>query len=371
MTVFESTYAAKVEHLGGITTELDDVQSVTITAGRANLSDSYRSGILTIEGRNPENLPAIKVGDFILVTIEAYDDGVLVANPSYETEHTGRVANVQIDYGPIPAMDRWTITTEDAIAILGRGTFTGTVTSGTVTGDAAKQITDELGITMTIAGSSIPSVSTVKTTVFDAANALDAFQTYANTEFAFVVQQGDELLWIPRSGWTYTSSLVTFSDDPAGDPSYLAYQSLQVTNLADTVADEVVVAIRDGNTVTTGAGETYVEFQTYDSSDAQAEDLAQFIKILFTNDQPVPYQLGYMFTGQDPERVLEPVSTELRQIDLEFRGDTAKALVLGYTISITPEVARATLNLLPIQQIPVFQLDSTTNGILDTNQLGY
>ena len=370
MAVFQSTYSAKVEHIAGATTELDSVQSVTITQGRQNLSDSYRSTVITIEGRDPGDLPNIKVGDTIRVTIEAFDSGSPVTLPSYETEHEGRVANVVIDYGPIAAMDRWTITTEDAIAVLGRGTFTGSVTSGTVTGDAAKQITDSLGITMTIAGSSVPSVSTVKATTFDSANALDAFQIYANTEMAYVVQQGPELLWVPRKGWTYTGSICTFSDDLT-DPSYLGYQALQVSGLADTVADEVVIAIRDGNTVTSGPGDTYVEFQTYDSSDAQAGDLADYIKILFTNDEPVPYQLSYLFTGQDPEIVLGPVAAELRQIDLEFRGTTSKAIVLGFTISITPDIARATLNLLSIQQIPLFQLDIATNGILDTNQLGY
>ena len=371
MTVFQSTYSAKVEHISGVTTELDSVQSVTITQGRQNLSDSYRSTVITIEGRDPDDLPAIKVGDTILVTIEAFDDGTPVTLDTYMTEHEGRVANVVIDYGPIPAMDRWTITTEDAIAVLGRGSFTGSVTAGTVTGDAAKQITDSLGITMTIAGSSVPSVSTVKATTFDSANALDAFQVYANTEMAYVVQQGPELLWVPRKGWTYTGSAETFSDDPAADPSFLRYQSLQVSGLADTVAEEVIIAIRDGDTVTSGPGETYVEFQTYDSSNSQAGDLADYIKILFTNDEPVPYQLSYLLTGQDPERVLEPVAAELRQIDLEFRGNDSKAIVLGFTISITPDIARATLNLLSIQQIPLFQLDIATNGILDTNQLGY
>lgn len=371
MTTVRSVYQTKVEHLGTSTTTLSNVQSWSLNSGRQNLSDNYRSAIMTIEGRVPSSLPAIKVGDTIRVTIQAYLDGVAVTLPTSLTEHVGRVSNVTIDYGPTPAMDRWTIVTEDAIAILGRATFTGTVTSGTVTGNAAKQITDAVGVTMTIAGSSIPSVSTVKATTFAAANALDAFQTYANTEFAYVVQQGDELLWIPRKGWTYTGSIATFSDSTTPDPSFLDYVGLQVTGLADTVAEEVVVSIRDGNTVSTGAGQTYIDWQTYDSSDSQAGDLAQFIKILFTNDLPVPYQLTYLLTGQDPTRCIELISPDLRQIDLEFRGTTSKAIVLGYSVSITPEIARSTLNLLPIQQIPVFQLDSTTNGILDTNQLGY
>jgi hypothetical protein len=224
---------------------------------------------------------------------------------------------------------------------------------------------------MVIAGSSIPSISTVKATTFEAANALDAFQGYANTEFAFVVQQGEELQWVPRQGWTYTGSILTFTDDLILSPAGLRFQSLQVSNLADAVAQEVVVAIRGGNTVSTGPGNTYLQLNTYDSSDGQALNLAQYVKALFTNSEPVPFSLSYMLTGQDPEKVLSPVATELRQVDIEFRGDVSKAIVLGFTISITPEVSRATLNLLDIQQIPLFQLDVASNGVLDQNVLGY
>jgi hypothetical protein len=371
MTTFNSRFATKVDHLGGVTTTLNDVQNVVITQGRSNLSDTYRSAVVTIEGRNPSGLPNIKIGDELLITIQAYENNVLVSLPSYETERTGRVTNIEIDYGIVPNMDTWRITTEDAIAILGRQTVNVTVNAGTVTGDAAKQITDAAGVTMTIAGSSIPSPSTVKATTFVEANALDAFQTYANTEMAYVVQQGDELLWVPRQGWTYTGSAATFSDEVPLDPSYLQFQSLNVSNLSDAVAQEVLISIRGGNTISTGAGATYLQLQTYDSSDAQALSLGQYVKALFTNEEPVPYSLSYMFTGQDPELVLEPVATELRQITLEFRGETSQAIVLGVTISINPDVAYATLNLLAIDQIPLFQLDILSNGVLDQNVLGY
>lgn len=371
MPTINSTYTAKVEHIAGSTTVLSNVQDVTISQGRANLSDQYKSARMTISGRVPSGLPNIKIGDQIKVTVEAKIDGVAQTLPSYLTVHTGRVADLVIEYGIVPSLDTWTITTEDAIAVLGRAVVSLSVAAGTVTGNAAKQITDAVGVTMTIAGSSIPSISTVKVTTFDKSNALDAFQTYANTEMAFVVQQGDELLWVPRKGWTYTGSIETFSDEVPGDPSDLRFQSLQVSNLADTVAEVVVIAIRDGATVSAGTGNTYVEFNTYDSSSAQATSLAQFIKALFTNDEPVPYQLSYLLTGQSPSRALQPTANELRQVTLKFRGTTNLAIVLGYTLSITPDLCRATLNLLDINQIPIFTLDTTTNGVLDVNVLGY
>jgi len=366
---YASTYGFIVEHVSGSTTQLDSVQSVTINQGRSNLSDSYRSAVMTIEGRDPDDLPTIKVGDLIQVSIKAFDNGVAVTLPTWESVRTGRVADIQFNYGVIPALDTWTITTEDAIAVLGRAVVSLTVSAGTVSSAAAKQITDAVGVTMTVAAGATSTI--VKATTFDNANALDAFQTYANTEMAFVVQQGDELKWIPRQGWTYTGSNVTFSDEVPGDPSYLAFQGLTVGNVADTVAQEVVVSIRDGDSVSTGAGTTYLDLQTYDSSNSQALDLGNYVKALFTNDEPVPFQLSYLLNGQDPEAVFGPVATELRQVDIHYRGNETQAIVLGFSISITPEAARATLNLLDIDQIPLFQLDIPSNGVLDQNVLGY
>lgn len=366
---FNSTYGFIVEHISGTTTQLSDAQSVVISQGRSNLSDTYRSATMRISGRDPQDLPNIKVGDLIRVTLKAFNNGVAVVLPSWESVRTGRVANIEIDYGVTAAMDTWTITTEDAIAVLGRSVVSLTVSAGTVSSAAAKQITDAVGVTMTVAAGA--TSTTVKSTIFDNANALDAFQTYANTEMAFVVQQGDELLWIPRQGWTYTGSAETFSDEVPGDPSYLDFNGLTVGNVADTVAQEVVVSIRDNDSVSTGAGDTYLDIQTYDSSNSQALDLGNYVKALFTNEEPVPFQLSYLFNGQDPERVLSPVASELRQVNLNYRGNQTQAIVLGFTISVTPDIARATLNLLDIDQIPLFQLDIPSNGVLDQNVLGY
>lgn len=366
---FNSVFGFIAEHIAGTTTQLDSVQTLNITQGRANLSDSYRSAVMTISGRNPDDLPNIKVGDQIKVTLTAFNNGSPVSLDPWESVRIGRVADIQFDYGVIPEMDTWTITTEDAMAVLGRAAVNVTVTAGTAASAAAQQIATAAGVTLVIAAGA--SSTTVKATTFENANALDAFQTYANTEMAFVVQQGDELKWIPRQGWTYTGSAETFSDVVPLDPSYLQFQSLTVGNVADTVAQEVVVSIRDGNSISTGSGTTYLDIQTYDASDSQALDLGNYVKALFTNDEPVPFQLGYMLTGQDPSRVFSAVATELRQVDVEYRGNTTTAIVMGFSISITPDIARASLNLLDIDQIPLFQLDIPSNGVLDQNVLGY
>lgn len=371
MTVYNSKFSVQVEHLGAITTVLDDVQSAVINQGRQNLSDAYSSATMTIEGRNPQNLPSIKIGDFVQLTIKAYNNGVAVTLPDYMTTHIGRVADFVIEYGTIQAMDTWTIVTEDAMAILGRAIVSLTVTDGTVTSAAAKQITDALGLTMTVQGAT-PSVTTVEGVIFDKENALAAFQKFANTEMAFVIQKGDELIWYPRYLWTDTSPKATFTDDLTASGSTIHnFDGLQIAGLADTSVDEVLISIVNGNTVTSGTGDTYIQFETYSISDTEAVQLASYIKVLFTNKEPQPYSLSFMLTGQNPNTILDVVALELSEIELDYRGNSLASIVMGFSIYITPEVARASLNLLSMNNIQFFILDSATNGILDTNILGY
>lgn len=369
--VFPTKFNALVKHTSGATTTtLGDVQNVVISQGRNNLSDTYKSATITIEGRDPDGLPTIRIDDALEVTLELYDNGTL----SDTVVFTGRVANYERDYGVIPDLDRWVIRTEDAVAVLGRTVVTTTIAAGTTTSAAAKQICDAAGVTLNgSTGAIANTVSTTKEVVLDKANALDAFQTVANTELAFVVQQGDELLWRVRGAWTITGSITIFTDDDNYAADYLLIQGLQFSSLADTVADEVLIEVRDGATYTsgTGTGATTFSLQTYSETAAQAEDLADYVKALFTDDEPQPYSLTYLLNGQNPTEVLYPIEQELRQVGIYFRGTRYDAIVTGFTLSITPEFARATLNLLSRQQVPFLQLDDALYGILDQNVLAY
>jgi hypothetical protein len=368
---FPTTFNALVKHTSGATvTTLADVQNVVISQGRNNLSDTYKSAVINIEGRDPDGLPNIRIGDAIEVTLELYDNGSL----SDSTVFTGRVANFERDYGVIPELDRWVIRSEDAMAVLGRTVVTTTIAAGTTTSAAAKQICDAAGVTLNgSTGAVADTVTTTKEVILDKANALDAFQTVSNTELAFVVQQGDELLWRVRGAWTITGSITIFTDDDNYASDYLTIQGLQFSSLADTVADEVLIDVRDGATYTTGTstGATTFTLQTYNQNGTQAEDLADYVKALFTDDEPQPYSLTYLLNGQNPSEVLYPIEQELRQVQIYFRGVQYDAIVMGFTLSVTPELTRATLNLLSRQQVPFLQLNDTLYGILDQNVLAY
>lgn len=362
---YDTSAAVVVKHLA-TNTVLGNVQVVTISQGRSNLSDSYRSASATVEGRFPDDLPNIKIGDLLKFTLRIYLGQTLQDS----TVYTYRVADVTLNYGSTAKLDTWSIQLEDAFAFMGRATLDLTVTAGTLAITAAEDICDAVGVTFTAASPSL-STTTVNAQTFTNANALDAFQTYANTELAFVVQQGDQIQWTPRAGWTNQGSITTFTDDPSSYTDYLRIQGLEFSSLADTVADEVVVNVRGGSTYTSGTGNTSVSFDSYSGNAAEGQGLADFVKVLFTDDEPQPYRLEYLLDGQNPAEVLYPVEAELRQIDIDFRGTVYTAVVLGFTLTITPGRTRASLNLLSKQQIPFLVLNDPSFGILGTNVLAW
>lgn len=366
---FDTTVSVVVEHLSSATF-LDNVEQVQITQGRSNLSDSYRSATATIEGRFPDDLPNIKIGDLLEITVELWNAGVLHDSTAF----TVRVADVTNNYGTTSKLDTFSISCEDGMAILGRAALDLTVSAGTTTTAAAEAVCNAVGgVTFVSTGGT--TTTTVNAQTFDNANALDVFQTYANTELAFVVQQGDTLQWTLRNGWTNQGSITTFTDDATGYPSggYLVFQALNFSSLADTVADQVIVKVRDGGTYTAGTGNTSVTFDAFSQTAADAQGLADFIKVLFTDDEPQPYQLSYLLNGQAPDEVLYPIEPELRQVNIDFRGTLYQAVVLGFTLSVDAQagIARANLNLLSKQQIPFLVLDDPYYGILDTNVLSW
>ena len=118
---FDSVFGFIAEHIAGTTTQLDSVQTLNITQGRANLSDSYRSAVMTLSGRNPDDLPNIKVGDQIKVTLKAFNNGspVTISKLGATRARADRVAVTNAHYhflgngvGHIP--DRQTLKLEIA-----------------------------------------------------------------------------------------------------------------------------------------------------------------------------------------------------------------------------------------------------------------
>jgi hypothetical protein len=358
---FDTGITLTVEH-GSPAVALTGVQSMTIQYGRPNFSDNYRSATVTIQGRDPDSLPVMKVGDAITIGFASDDGGV----PSQSFNLVYRLANLSIQYGQVTNQDTWTMTCEDAFAYLGRATVDVTITAGLTTAEAIEDVCDAVGITFGQFGS---TTTTVGAATHTNANALDLVQTYANTEWAWLVAEGDALRFYSRNGWVNSAQTYVFADDGTGD---LTYQTLDFSGLADTFANKVVVFVRGGSQYESGTGNLSFNLDAYSQTAADAQSLAEYVKAVFGSDEPQPFTLSYLFNGQDPSFVLGPINPSYpARIELTFRTVTYEAFITGFSVSFTPGRYSATLYVMPSQSAQFLILDDPVFGKLDENRLGW
>jgi len=358
------TIVVIAERITGTTVALSNVQSFTFNSGRGNIDDNYRAGRATLTGRVPLSLPTLALDDYVRITLQTKSGGVNGPAISYEL----RITDLKIEYAINEDADTWSISLEDAFGLLGRALVSLSVPAGTLTTTAAEDVVDQIP---DAAFFTVGTATTTKTNAatFTDANALDAFQTYANTEWAFVLANGNGIRWFTRNTWVQSAQIVTFADDGTGD---LEYQTLSFSSLSEAIADKVVVNVRGGSQATAGTGSIGLEIDSYSESDAEATNLANYVKAVFDNDTPTPFELSYMLTNQDDFDCLVPVNSNYpTKVELTLRGSTYTAFTLGFALSATPDIVRATLYLLPANSVQFFILDDAVFGRLDENKLGF
>jgi hypothetical protein len=130
--------------------------------------------------------------------------------------------------------------------------------------------------------------------------------------------------------------------------------------------------VRGGSTSTAGTGAIGLQLDSYSQTASEATNLANYVLAVFSSTEPRPFQLSYLLNGQEDDELLNAVEPNYpKQIELKFRGSTYTAFVLGFSLSVTPEICRATLNLLPSQATNFLILNDTVFGTLNNNRLGY
>lgn len=361
---FDSNVSVTVQRITGSTATINNVQSLICSLGRANIDQFYRAGRMTVSGRVPGSLPTLAIGDTVRVTIQAIDAGV----PDQALNWSLRLIDLTIDYGIVSSQDTWTMTLEDAFGLLGRATVSLSVTAGTTTTAAANAVANQVPA-LSFGAFGAATTTTVNAQTFTNANALDLFQTYANTEWAWLAASGNGIKWFTRNAWTGSSQLSYFSDDGTGD---LVYDRLIFNGLAETNATKVVVSVRGGTESTAGTGDIGLTLDAYSQTSALAQDLADYIKTVFSSDTAQPFQLSYLLNKQDPDKMLGPIDPEYpHQVEIVFRGSTYTAFVIGWSGSFLPGQYRVTLNLMPQQAIEFLVLDDPVFGKLDSNKLGF
>lgn len=337
---------------------IPNIQDVTIRQGQNKITDLFQSASLSMSGRRPDLLPALKLGDVLTVTLSFQ---------SLTRTFTFRVADLQVQYGYTQEYDSWTIVGEDAFAVLGRAAVTRSWVSGSLAETNAKNLVEAVGLTFSI-GTSLTSTATCNAQTITNGNALDILNTLANTEGARLSAGATAIQWLPRN-WQTVVPTVHASDDGTGTQP-IQYDQLAFTSLADNLADYAVVNIRGGNTVASGTGIYSISLDSYSVSDQDGQYVAEYeIGQLEGVETPVPSKISYLLNRQTTIGWVE--WDNYKKAVVKFRGTTYNAFVIGVTYSGTIGQTRVTWDLASSEFYRFLTLDDPILGRLDQNKLGW
>lgn len=340
---------------------IPNIQDVTVRYGQKKITDTFQSASFTISGRRPDLLPALALGDIVTLVLDFQ---------SFTRSFTFRVSDLQTEYGFTNQYDSWTITGEDAFAVLGRAAIDISWASGTLAETNAEDVCDLVGITFQVGGVGLSSTATCNAQTITNGNALDILNTLANTEGARLSATATQVQWLPRN-WQASTSTVYASDDPnsvfIGDP--VTYDRLVFTSLADNLADYAVVNVRGGNTIATGTGIYSIALDSYSINDAEAGYVGQYELAQLDVDTAVPSQLSYKLNAQTNLGWLD--WDTYKKALIEFRGNEYDMFVIGVTYSATVDDTRVTWDVASADFYEFLVLDNVVLGQLDYNKLGW
>lgn len=338
---------------------ITNIQSVTMHSGRRVLTDNYLSGRATVYGRRPDLLPTINIGD--IVTIRLYNPN---STPTSSVNYPMRVADLQIVYGTVPAMDSWTLSLEDAFAALGRSKITRTWVAGTTTSTAFDNVCTDVGISFSTTTASSPK--TISATTVTAESALGVMQNIVNTEQGLLYSNGFGLMFYTR-GWQTSTTFYGFGD--AGGAN-TAYQEVQFLSMADNYATYVLVTINGGTPTVTGTGVYAYQVDSYALNATEAGYIGQYIDGSLSATSSIPNTLTVLLNTETSSRTLNAMGRNTG-VTLVLRGQTYTANIIGWTVSSTTELTRVTFNLSSTQLYNTLILNNTIYGTLDYNRLGF
>lgn len=357
-------YEVSVTPPSGSPTTLTNIQEITFTKGRRNVSDQLRAGTGVITGRRPDLLPAIEIGDEVSITIKP--TGGLGYN------YRWRLADLRISYGTTAAYDTWEIDIEDTFAVLGRGTFGSSWAAGTSASSAINTVVTNFGGTTV---TNLATKSLLSAQVIVSQNGLDVLNIIAATEqarFETSYSSGSPHLAIYGRGWQSNLTTYDFSDDGTGT-NPIRYQSIEFAGLADNYANNVRVEPVGGTAMSSGTGAYTYSTQSYSRNDSEALNLAQFLLGVFNTQDDQPSEIQFRVsanTGTAADNVLA-LCGAMSQASIKFRGTTYQAVLEGFTVACTVDDVLVTGYLSSPQYYPLFILNNTTFGILGQGRLGY
>lgn len=338
---------------------ITNVQTVTVSKGLRVLTDNYSSGRITITGRVPSSLPTLAIGQLVTCTLTNPN-----SSPASTATYTGRVTDLQINYGTVAAMDTWTLELEDAFAVLGRSKITRTWGAGTSTKTAFEDVCTDTGLTY----NSVVAVAnkTMSATTVTAESALAVMQNILNTEQGLLYAGGNSLEMYTR-GWQQYTTFYAFSD--AGGAA-TAYQQVQFLSMADNYSTYVVITINGANATVVGTGLYSYQEDTYALNTGAATDLGNYVLNGLSVQTNTPNRLTVLLNNETSSRAINSLAANTG-LSITLRGQTYSANVIGYTISSDTERTLITYNLASSSYYNYLVLGSSVYGTLDYNRLGF
>jgi hypothetical protein len=296
----------------------------------------------------------------------------------------GRIADVQIQYGFVPALDRYTIFAEDALANAGRLNVNGSWVAGITTAEAADDILAGTGVPITFPTPLKAGASKVSAQTLTNANLLTVLNELIATEQGSITGgASDSIIWQGRQEFTVSNPSALFTDDPqeVSVTPQIAYDVLNFASLADNVAAKVIVTPEGLAPQTFGSGTKSFEMKSYDQTTSQAGDLAAYVQSTLTQATDVPYSISSRTSLQSDLFLIALASTGAQErnfVEVELRGTIYNCIINGATVSSDPQDTRVQLYLFAADLSAFFVLDDDFYGVLQddgppafNNKLGF
>lgn len=349
-------------------TGIQDIQNISITRGRSQITDPFKGGTASISGRNVAGLPTIEIGKEIEI--------IATQGSTNFTMFHGVVSDVQVNYGIVPEMDTYQIACEDALAIAGRGLTSDPFSwaSGRTTYQAAEDVLynaflSALIFTGSSANSFVSGQSAPNANVLQLLNQIMATeQGYLYPVDPYTIQ------WIGRNEYQPLPVLGTFTDGTAATIDITApFDSVSFRSHADSYFDRVVVEPAGLAPRASGLGTRAYTVQTYDADVTQAKNLADYLLAILNVQNSVPSSISTTSEVQSNDLAIDVarLAGSGRQIGLILRGSVFVVFVEGSTVTATPDQTRMSLNLVSSEALSFFILDNAAFGKLDIDKLGF
>jgi hypothetical protein len=267
---------------------------------------------------------------------------------------------------------------------LGRRFINAQVLTSAYSGEQAVQMSDvsqSPGITRLGTGQSLVSAITYTGAPMQRLNQL------MNTERGVMRCRGYEVLFVARDQINaYAASLPAVSFGRSIGSTRIGYQQFSRTGLGLNFMNTVAVTPTGGaeqvatnSSSITSYGSAYYSLQSEDSTNAQGLSLAQWIVAVQSDPTVQRFEVEFSDRSQNQNLMTRLLATLIQPYtyDIAYRvpgaaSDTnTKAVMEGYTIEITSSESLFRVSLSPAEYYQFFTLDSATQGILNTNRLGW